>query len=366
MTNLNSFMDGGIKNITGIAKNFYLGDLKGQAFIIKLIASVKKSSDLRKKHEKNETHIPPFLIASITSDCNLFCTGCYSRANGACSNINENSENKEMTGEEWSRIFKEASDIGVSFILLAGGEPFMRPEIIMEAANYKNMVFPIFTNGTLINEVHIEFFDKNRNMIPVLSIEGDAIRTDDRRGKGVADKVWEVAEQLKSRNILYGTSITVTSENRKKVLEQQFITGIKEMGCGLVFFVEYVPIEKGTENLMLSEDDLKELQHDLNLLRTDNKNKGIILLSFPGDEEAMGGCLAAGRGFFHINSGGEAEPCPFSPYSQMNLKENSLISVLKSRFFKDVREISAAGSESHKGGCTLFQYENEVKDIRLR
>lgn len=89
------------------------------------------------------------------------------------------------------------------------------------------------------------------------------------------------------------------------------------------------------------------------------------MLSFPGDEQEMGGCLAAGRGFFHINATGGAEPCPFSPYSHMNLKEQSIISVLESPFFEKVREISAAEALNHKGGCTLFQFEDEVKGIVL-
>lgn len=69
----------------------------------------------------------------------------------------------------------------------------------------------------------------------------------------------------------------------------------------------------------------------------------------------------AGRGFFHINAAGGAEPCPFSPYSEMNLSEQSLLTILQSPFFEKVREISGAEALNHKGGCTLFQYENEVK-----
>ena len=84
------------------------------------------------------------------------------------------------------------------------------------------------------------------------------------------------------------------------------------------------------------------------------------MLSFPGDEESMGGCLAAGRGFFHINAAGGAEPCPFSPYSELNVKERSIIEVLQSQFFCKVREISAAEAGNHDGGCTLFQFKNDV------
>jgi len=89
---------------------------------------------------------------------------------------------------------------------------------------------------------------------------------------------------------------------------------------------------------------------------------GMLFLSFPGDEKHMGGCLAAGRGFFHINEYGAAEPCPFSPYSDMNLHEHTLLDVLGSPFFRQVRELNAQG-EAHPGGCALFHQEARVRAL---
>ena len=63
-----------------------------------------------------------------------------------------------------------------------------------------------------------------------------------------------------------------------------------------------------------------------------------MLISFPGDEVLSGGCLAAGRGFFHINARGGVEPCPFSPYSDTNLAECSLEEALDSPLFRHLRE----------------------------
>ena len=136
---------------------------------------------------------------------------------------------------------------------------------------------------------------------------------------------------------------------------------IRDRGCGLVFFVEYVPVEEGTDHLILNPEELEALQMRVDNLRADKQNKGMIMLSFPGDEDAMGGCLAAGRGFFHINANGAAEPCPFSPYSELSLQKHSMLEVLRSDFFKKVREISAAEALNHKGGCTLFQFEEDVQ-----
>ena len=358
MLNLNDFMNTGIKNIINTAGRFYTDSRRGRSFMIRMASTLRSEAKMREQYEQQGIHIPPFLIASIASSCNLHCAGCYARANGGCSSGDVQGE---MVVDDWQRVFTEASEIGVSFILLAGGEPLLRRDIIKLAAKYDNLFFPIFTNGTMIDDEYLKLFDEHRNLIPVLSIEGNEKETDKRRGSGVSKRIKMVAEELKGRGILYGTSITVTSVNKDKVADSRFVHNLKEQGCGLIFYVEYVPAEKGTEYLILNSQELKELQERISMLRADKKNKGMIMLSFPGDEEVMGGCLAAGRGFFHINAGGGAEPCPFSPYSVMNLKKETILETLQSSFFKNVREISAAEVLNHKGGCTLFQCEDEVK-----
>ncbi len=357
MLNLNDFMNNGIKNISDTAGRFYLGNRRGQSFMLHTVSVLRRSAKIRAQHEQNGTHIPPFLIASIATECNLRCAGCYARANGSCG---DGRVQEQLTAGDWRRVFQEASDLGISFILLAGGEPLLRGDVIEAATGFDNIIFPVFTNGTMINEDYLNLFDQHRNLIPVLSIEGDAEKTDTRRGNGVSKRVGQAIKSLKERGILFGASITVTTENQNEVTEPVFVQSLRESGCGLVFYVEYVPVEKNTDHLILDEDNLRILAARIDGLRGNRNNKGMILLSFPGDEEAMGGCLAAGRGFFHINATGGAEPCPFSPYSEMNLKEQSLLTVLQSPFFERVREISASEAMNHKGGCTLFQYEEEV------
>ncbi len=354
---LNEFFNKGIKNISDTIGRFYRNNRQGRVFMIDMAAALFNSSKIRKRYEQKGTHIPPFLIASISSDCNLHCAGCYARANGNCS---DEGDVDAMGLTEWYRIFTEASGIGVSFILLAGGEPLLRRDLIKMAASLKNMIFPIFTNGTMIDTEYIELFDNNRNLVPVLSIECSEAEFNARRGAGVSEQIRDVIEEFKRRGILYGVSITVTSENKDRVTEGQFINNLREQGCGVIFFVEYVPVETGTEHLLLNHDEVQVLQNQIELLRNDKQNKGMVLLSFPGDEESMGGCLAAGRGFFHINVNGGCEPCPFSSYSTVNLKEQTIMSALQSPFFEKVRNISAAEKMEHKGGCTLFLHQDEV------
>jgi len=355
--NLNVLMERGITGVMQTAARFYFGSDKGRAFIAKILPEIHKSAKLRKKHEQAGTHVPPFLIASIASQCNLRCTGCYARAGGGCGNLEAADD---LSASEWEAVFSEAAGLGVSFILLAGGEPLTRPDVVKAASGFPNIIFPVFTNGTMMNDEYLGLFDLHRNLIPIISIEGDADATDRRRGGGVYAQAEAVMARLKEKNMLFGISVTVTRENVHIVTSDTFLSEQRDNGCGLVFFVEYVPVTEGTKELVLRSHDIYMLEENVAALK--KRFSDMIIISFPGDEEAMGGCLASGRGFFHINSQGGAEPCPFSPFSTHNLKANSITEVLQSPFFRELREITA-NAGPHKGGCILFDRKEQVQSL---
>ena len=88
----------------------------------------------------------------------------------------------------------------------------------------------------------------------------------------------------------------------------------------------------------------------------------MVFTSFPGDEKYTGGCLAAGRGFVHVNMDGSVEPCPFSPYSDTNLSGITLAEALKSPFLASMRKGGFLMGE-HEGGCLLFEKRSEVEEL---
>ncbi|MBQ8676811.1 MAG: radical SAM protein [Bacteroidaceae bacterium] len=220
------------------------------------------------------------------------------------------------------------------------------------------MIFPIFTNGTLIGPSYIEFLSKNLNMVPIISIEGTAVGTDQRRGQGVFHRAMQSMELLRQEGLFFGTSITVTTENYRQVTSTEFIDQLRTYGCKIVFYVEYVPIDAGTEHLAFNDEHVAEMEQIMQSRR--EAYADIIFLSFPGDEKALGGCLASGRGFFHIGPDGSAEPCPFSPFSDSNVAEIGVRKALQSPLFRKIRAAKALGWE-HTGGCTLFEHKDEIE-----
>lgn len=354
---LNDYFSKSIHKIISDVVTNTFSNPKETAFLLKMLTYSKTAAKHRTHYEQQGKHIPAFLISSITHTCNLFCTGCYARGNGNC---HDNHTVTMLSAEEWLNIFNQAKDLGILFNLLAGGEPLMRYEIIEAASHVPEVIFPIFTNGTLIDEKYIKLFNQNRNLFPIISIEGSEESTDARRGHGLYKKIQNVMTTLSTEKILFGVSVTVTTENLKEVTNKEFMKFLQQLGCRAVLFIEYVPVDPGTQNLAFTEKERLYLEHVQNQLR--DEYPSILFLSFPGDENKMGGCLAAGRGFFHINCYGDAEACPFSPYSDCNLQNHSLLEALDSPFFHRLQEHKLVGSE-HIGGCALFEKETQVKEL---
>ena len=349
-----------IQNFVGDVIRATLKDPRESVFLARFAAAVKAASGKRLEAEQNGEHIPGFLIASITSSCNLHCAGCYSRQNSACS---DGDPIDQLSARDWDRVFTEAEELGVSFILLAGGEPLLRRDVITAAADHESILFPIFTNGVYVGERYLDLFGKNRNLVPIISLEGSEAVTDGRRGEGVYRKVMESMRRIGERGLVFGVSVTVTTENMEEVLSDGFLGGLADLGCKAVIFVEFVPVTDDAKHLALGSAERAYMRERIAGLR--EKEDRMVYIAFPGDEKNSGGCVAAGRGFFHINSHGGAEPCPFSPYSDVNVKDTSLREAIRSRLFEALRTEGVL-KEDHAGGCVLFEKREQVERILAR
>lgn len=332
------------------AMRIALGDTRHAYRLLKIFNDQRNAGRRRKEWRQKGLHVPAFMIASVTQRCNLNCKGCYSKAQGR-------KDGKEMDSEMLDGLLIEAEELGISVILMAGGEPFMRDDLIPLIEKHPSILFPVFTNGLLLSDRKLDRISRSHNVLPTVSIEGPRSITDDRRGEGVYNRMTELFQKMEKRGSMFGVSFTVTSENLDLLTRKDFITGLHKTGCRLFFFVEYIPVEEGTEELEIDDGERQMLAERLKVLE---REIPALFISFPGDEEKFGGCLSSGRGFVHIGPGGDVEACPFAPYSDRNLREYSLKEALRSDLLRVIRENRERLDET-SGGCALWEHREWIR-----
>jgi MoaA/NifB/PqqE/SkfB family radical SAM enzyme len=153
--------------------------------------------------------------------------------------------------------------------------------------------------------------------------------------------------------------VTVSSANADHVLAEGFRKRLDDLSAAVRIFVEYTPMDESSRRLVLTDGQRASLW---GYARTRNRKSSCLHLVFPGDESAFGGCLAAGRGFVHVNPAGRLEPCPFAPFSDSDLSKVSLREALGSRFLRDIRGAGERLTESGSG-CALWADREWVRTL---
>lgn len=357
---LGNFYKMGIKNLFKVTRILFSKKKAERKALFELLKEQKKAITKRKIYEKKTgQHIPILLLISVTERCNLRCKGCYSHAIKDDKKIIQ----EELSIQDYKKIFDEASELGISLITLVGGEPLLRNDLIELATSYKNIIFSVYTNGILMTNRFKEIILSYRNIIPFFSLEGFKAETDERRGAGTYDILLERMDFMKDNDLFYGVSVTVSSNNYQVVTSQKFVDLLNNRGCVYISYVEFEAINENDTEMVLSKE--ARSYHNNTVRELSRKNKNIFFTSYPDFEYKTGGCLAAGRGFFHINAYGDAEPCNFIPNSDTNIKANSIIDCLKSPLFKEIQEARLL-ENIHDGECALLSKKEALSEIIKR
>ena len=335
-----------------LAARVTLHDPRFAARALRLLTRQFKAARVRRRHANRGIHVPPFSIFSITSRCNLNCVGCYA-------NILHRADRPELENGRIAQLFREARAAGVSIMLLAGGEPMMRDGLLDLTATAPEILFLLFTNATLLDDAAVQRLKSQPHVIPVLSLEGNAAQTDARRGSGAHAQVLDAMKRLHDRRVFFGTSTTLTRDNYDVATSRAHLTDLLERGCRLFYYINYIPVKPGTEHLQLPGSQVQAFER---LLSEYRRSLPCLFIAFPHDEMALGGCLAAGRGFIHINAYGDVEPCPFSPYSDRNLAETSLLEAIQSPLLRRIRE-SGVDLDETDGRCALWSRQDWVTGL---
>ena len=308
-----------------------------------------KQEEMRRKYNCN---IPWAVLLDPTSACNLHCTGCWAAEYGNRLNL---------TFDEIDSIITQGKELGVYLYIYTGGEPLVRKrDLIALCRKHSDCQFLSFTNATLIDE---EFADKMlevKNFIPAISIEGFEEATDGRRGEGTYGKVIQAMEILNKKKLPFGLSCCYTSRNIDSISSYEFIDQMVQWGARFVWYFHYMPVGNDAVPELLPNPEQREFMY--NRIRDIRATKPIFAMDFQNDGEYVGGCIAGGRRYLHINANGDCDPCVFIHYSNANIREMSLLEVMQSPIFMAYHDAQPF-NDNHLRPCPMLENPEKLREI---
>ncbi len=308
-----------------------------------LICEDQSYTQAIEKYQKKYGEMPPsFIVFSPTQKCNLRCIGCYASSGTDTA--------ATIPYPIVDRIISEVHDLfGGRFITISGGEPFIYKSegktLLDIYKKYDDMLFLVYTNGTLINEEVAQRLAESANVTPAISVEGFEKETDQRRGVGTFTKILKAFERLREAGVPFGISVTSTSKNIDVLLGDEFYDFyFKEQGASYMWQFQLMPIGRGKDELDLMvnpESRLKLYRKWEELL----SGKRYCLADFWNSGVLARGCIAYGRsgGYAYVDWHGNVTPCAFIPYYVDNIYElykngKTLADAMFSDFMKNGRK----------------------------
>ncbi len=295
-------------------------------------------------------HPPFFLVISPTMRCNLKCFGCYA---------GDYSKEEELSPPLIHRLLQEAKEMGIYFITISGGEPFLKDDLLDIFARHGDVYFQVYTNGTLIDEGVARALSQMGNVLPALSVEGWESATDARRGPGSFKKILSAMERLRRAGVLFGFSATATRQNNELISSDEFVKFWIDQGCFIGWYFNYLPIGKNPDLALMPTPEqriyrrkrLIEMRHQFQM----------ILADFWNDGPLVGACIAGDR-YVHITANGSVEPCVFVHFARDNIKEKSLAEILDSQFFHSIRQRQPY-SVNYYRPCMVIDHPHILREV---
>lgn len=321
--------------------------LKKVLLAIGIGAGINGTKSVRSNREKYHCNIPFLILFDPTSACNMSCKGCWSAEYGHKSNL---------TLDEMRSIISQGTKLGTHVYMLTGGEPLVRAkDVITLCEENPNCMFLAYTNATLIDDAFCKKMKSLGNLTLAVSIEGSEESNDARRGNGAYRKSMASLDLLKSNGLIYGISVCYTSLNVPYVTDDAFVDLMVEKGVKFAFYFNYMPIGHNADVGLIPRPDQRAHMYTwLRQVRNSKTGKPLFFMDFQDDAEYVGGCIAGGRNYFHINSEGDMEPCVFIHYADSNIRKKTLLEGLQSPLFMEYYH-NQPFNDNHLRPCPMLE-----------
>jgi radical SAM protein with 4Fe4S-binding SPASM domain len=261
----------------------------------------------------------------LTPRCNMDCKMCYIRM----SPEEMISRGRERTAEEWIDLGKACAERGMLFLLLTGGEPFLRPDFreIYTELKKLGLLISINTNGTLLDEQTVQWLSADAPMKVNVTVYGGSNDTYRRLcGHSTGfDAMKQGVERLRQAGIFVNLNASFTNYNVADIAaigefgrEQGIpvtaatymfppVRSAREGKCDTA--VRFAPEEAG---LARARTDIEFLPEHVLKRKLKNLHSNCPLLSSTEEcercaDEKMG-CMA-GKASFWVTWDGRMTPC---------------------------------------------------------
>lgn len=147
----------------------------------------------------------------LTARCNFDCPMCYVHKQGA-------DAGGELTARQWLQIAREARDAGMLFVLLTGGEPFVRKDFfeIMEGMQELGLHVAVNSNGSMLSGTILERLLECPPARMNISLYGGCRDTyRELCGRDAFDDVVENIRALKAAGVTVSLNLSITPQNRQ-------------------------------------------------------------------------------------------------------------------------------------------------------
>jgi len=244
----------------------------------------------------------------LTERCNLSCNMCYIRQPPS----NLVLRNKELSAVEWLQLANQAVDNGMVFLLLTGGEVFLRPDFfdLYIPLTRLGLLITLFSNGTLINDaIAARLADVPPSRVEITLYGGTAKTYEAVTGvKGSFSRCCTGIESLAKRNIPLVLKSTITQQNVNEIE----LMGQMAHNWGTSFAANWLisqrrdGVASSVTNSRLSADDCISLESSNQAFASEWREVALRENAHTSDDNFY--CLA-GKTSFVINSQGKMNAC---------------------------------------------------------
>ena len=330
-------------------------NLKNMFLSFALGAGYHGTKAVRENREKYNCNIPWLMLIDPTSACNMKCKGCWSAEYGHKLNL---------TYDEINNVVNQGVELGTHVYMFTGGEPLIRKnDILRLCREHRDCTFLAYTNATLIDQQFCDDMKKVGNLTLAISIEGSEESNDFRRGEGAYKRTMNALDLLRKNKCLYGISVCYTSKNIDAVTSDEFIDLMLNKGVKFAFYFNYMPVGTGAvEELIPTPEQRTHMYFWLKKMRNGKTGKPLFVMDFQDDGEYVGGCIAGGRNYFHVNSAGDIEPCVFIHFSDSNIRTHTILEALRNPLFMCYYH-NQPFNDNHLRPCPMLENPEYLRKI---